>query len=36
MTTVNTLTLIGYVGANPEVRYMTDGGGNYHGIHCHQ
>ncbi|WP_284447642.1 single-stranded DNA-binding protein [Fluviibacter phosphoraccumulans] len=26
MTTVNTLTLIGYLGANPEVRYMTDGG----------
>ncbi len=26
MTTVNTLTLIGYLGANPELRYMTDGG----------
>ena len=26
MTTVNTLTLIGYLGATPEVRYMTDGG----------
>jgi len=26
MTTVNNLTLIGYVGANPEIRYMTDGG----------
>ncbi len=26
MSTVNTLTLIGYLGANPEVRYMSDGG----------
>ena len=26
MTTVNTLTLIGYMGATPEVRYMNDGG----------
>ena len=26
MTTVNNLTLIGYLGATPEVRYMTDGG----------
>ncbi len=26
MTTVNTLTLIGYLGANPEIRYMSDGG----------
>ena len=26
MTTVNNLTLIGYLGANPEIRYMTDGG----------
>ena len=26
MTTVNALTLIGYLGANPELRYMNDGG----------
>ena len=26
MSTVNNLTLIGYLGANPEVRYMNDGG----------
>lgn len=26
MSTVNNLTLIGYLGASPEVRYMTDGG----------
>lgn len=26
MSTVNTQILIGYLGANPEVRYMTDGG----------
>lgn len=25
MTTVNTLTLIGYLGANPEIRYLSDG-----------
>jgi single-strand DNA-binding protein len=26
MSTVNNLTVIGYLGATPEVRYMTDGG----------
>lgn len=26
MSTVNTLTLIGYLGASPEIRYMSDGG----------
>lgn len=26
MTTVNNLTLIGYLGGNPEIRYLNDGG----------